>query len=124
MMSRKLRPGRTSSSDLALSMPIEVPSPPLSFTTAVAASASLGRLRIGVQVGQSGQFLDGFQIRLGQQTGLAGGEHFVRVGEHRDGARVNPVGRHQLSGTLQSVATHARNRRAPAKSDPAGSNAA
>ena len=41
MMSRKLRPGRTSSSDFALSMPIEVPSPPLSLTTAVAARAAL-----------------------------------------------------------------------------------
>ena len=38
---QEVRPGRTSSSDFALSMPIEVPSPPLSLTTAVAAMASL-----------------------------------------------------------------------------------
>ena len=35
MMSRKLRPSRTSSSDLARSMPIDVPRPPLSLITAV-----------------------------------------------------------------------------------------
>ena len=35
MMSRKLIPLRTHSSDLARSMPIEVPSPPLSLMTAV-----------------------------------------------------------------------------------------
>ncbi len=38
--SRKVSPGRTSSSDLARSMPIEVPSPPLSLITTVRASAS------------------------------------------------------------------------------------
>ena len=41
MMSRKLLPGRTWSSDLALSSPIDVPSPPFSLTTAVAAIAAL-----------------------------------------------------------------------------------
>lgn len=40
MMSRKLRPGRTSSSDLALSIPMEVPRPPFNLTTTVAARAA------------------------------------------------------------------------------------
>ena len=40
MMSRNDRPRRTHSSDLARSMPIEVPRPPLSLITAVVAMAS------------------------------------------------------------------------------------
>ncbi len=39
-MSTKLSPSRTSSSDLARSMPIDVPRPPLSLITAVPAIAS------------------------------------------------------------------------------------
>ncbi len=40
MMSRKLSPSRTSSSDFARSMPIDVPRPPLSLMTAVVDNAS------------------------------------------------------------------------------------
>ena len=40
MMSRNDSPRRTQSSDLARSMPIEVPSPPLSLMTAVVRTAS------------------------------------------------------------------------------------
>ena len=42
MMSRKLSPSRTSSSDFARSRPIEVPSPPFSLTTTVPARPSVG----------------------------------------------------------------------------------
>ena len=40
MRSRKVRPSRTGSSDLAFSIPIEVPSPPLSLMITVSAKAA------------------------------------------------------------------------------------
>ena len=43
MMSRKVSPPRTSSSDFARSMPIDVPRPPLSLITAVRPIASRAR---------------------------------------------------------------------------------
>ena len=43
MMSRKLWPGRTSSSDFARFMPIEVPRPPFSLITTVELSAARAR---------------------------------------------------------------------------------
>ena len=108
MMSRKLLPGRTSSSDFALSMPIEVPSPPLSLTTAVAAMAALAASGSVVQVGEPGQLGDRFEVGLGQHPGLAGGEHSVGMSEHRDRPRVHAPLRHQVLGLLQSVAGHGK----------------
>ena len=98
MMSRKLLPGRTSSSDFALSMPIEVPSPPFSLTTAVAAMAALAACRVGLQVGQPGQLGHRFEVGFGEHAGLAGGEHAVGMGEHRDRPRVHAPLRHQATG--------------------------
>ena len=69
MRSRNVAPSRTGSRDLALSMPIDVPSPPLSLMTTVAARASRASCRDDVDVGQGGgsvQRLDGL---LGDQAG-------------------------------------------------------
>ena len=52
MMSRKLSPRRTHSSDLARSMPIDVPRPPLSLMTAVLPMASARDVVGHVDVGE------------------------------------------------------------------------
>jgi hypothetical protein len=54
MMSRKLRPSLTSSSDLARSIPIEVASPPLSLTTTVRSSARVPSSSLCAAVSRAG----------------------------------------------------------------------
>ena len=109
MMSRKDSPRRTHSSDLARSMPIEVPRPPLSLITAVVGIAARGRLVVDLDVGQR-LHVDRLDARLGDHPGLAVLEQAVVVRERLDRDLVDAGVRHLLAGTL-SLGTHAPDRR-------------
>ena len=77
--SRKLRPSLTSSSDLALVMPIDVPSPPLSLMT-TAWSSSPAR-RLGPAARRVGQLDDRLDVGLGQRPRLARAQPLVLARE-------------------------------------------
>ena len=68
MMSRNESPSLTSSSDLALVIPMLVPRPPFSFSTSAASSASRGAVGIVGQLLRVRQRLDRLDLGLGQRA--------------------------------------------------------
>ena len=102
MMSRKLSPRRTQSSDLARSMPIEVPRPPLSLMTAVLRIASardvVGHLDVGQRL-----HVEGLDRALGDHAGLAVLEEPVVVRERVDRDLVDPGLAHLLARQVEAV---------------------
>ena len=100
MMSRKERPRRTQSSDLARSMPIEVPSPPLSLMTAVVRIAAAASSSLDLDVAE-GLHVDRLDRGLGDHPGLAVLEQPVVVSEGLDGHLVHPGGSHLVAGLVQ-----------------------
>ena len=105
MMSRKDSPRRTHSSDLARSMPIEVPRPPLSLITAVLADRRGGVLVGDLDVGQR-RHVDRLDRRLGDHPGLAVLEEPVVVRERLDRDLVDARGDHLVARPVQPCATH------------------
>jgi hypothetical protein len=88
MMSRKDSPRRTQSSDLARSMPIDVPRPPLSLITAVVRIASAATSS-STSTSASDSMSTRLDRRLGDHPGLAVLEQPVVVGEGLDRDRVH-----------------------------------
>ena len=106
MMSRNDLPSRTGSSDLALSMPIEVPSPPLSLMITVlarAAEASASLTSTSVEQVGIGERLDRV---LGDEAGDALLQLTVVVAEDVDGLLRHTGVRHLLGGEGESLVTH------------------
>ena len=117
MTSRKVSPSRTSSSDLARSRPIDVPSPPLSLMTTVRREGVRGDVVGDVDVGERlhVERLDG---ALGHHAGLAGLDEAVVVREHLDRHRVDALGRHLVARLLQSLVAHGPDRRVTDRGRP------
>ena len=110
MMSRKLSPRRTHSSDLARSMPIDVPRPPLSLITAVLADRLGGDVVGDLDVGERlhVERLDG---GLGDHAGLAVLEEPVVVRERVDRDLVDACVPHlrarEVEALRAALASHA-----------------
>ena len=109
-MSRNDSPRRTQSSDLARSMPIEVPSPPLSLITAVVRIASAAASSRDLDVGQR-LHVERLDRGLGDHPGLAVLEQPVVVGEDLDRRGIDPGRRHLVARPVQPCTTHAVDRR-------------
>ena len=117
MMSRNDRPLRTQSSDLARSMPIEVPSPPLSLMTAVARTASAAHVVVDLDVVEVWH-VDRLDARLGDHAGLTVLEQPVVVGEGLDRDLVHAGVGHLGARPVQPSTTHAVDRRLVAVHPP------
>ena len=108
--SRKVNPSRTSSSDLARSSPIDVPSPPLSLITTVDASASAATSS-ATSTSASASMSSGSIVPSGTIPVSPRLDEPVVVREHLDGQRVDPVGRHLVARLLQPLVAHGPDRR-------------
>ena len=102
MMSRKLRPRRTHSSDLARSMPIDVPRPPLSLMTAVLRIASAASSS-ATSTSASDSMSSGLDRVLGDHAGLAVLEEPVVVRERVDRDLVDAGLPHLLAREVEAL---------------------
>ena len=104
--SRNDSPRRTHSSDLARSMPIEVPRPPLSLMTTVVRMRVGGDLVVDLDVGER-LHVERLDRGLRDHAGLAVLEQPVVVGEGLDRHLVHARVQHLLAGLVQTWTTHA-----------------
>ena len=89
-------------------MPMLVPRPPLSLTTATRSSAPA--VPSPAEVGRGGDVAHRLELGVGQRPGRAGLERPVRALERADGLLGLAVGAHLLDRRAQALRAHGRTR--------------